>query len=121
MNIMAGINPPDFEEMLGMIDVIRNLNAEVQIAKVDLDVAEAETVKKASTDKSLSPDGKYLSVTFINSTYKITGINGELVAKRRELARKSAELDKAYKLFDVMKMQFDAWRTDQANNRKVTF
>jgi len=118
---MPEIKPPDFEDMLGMVEVIRKLNVEVQILRVDLDVAEAETVKKASMDKSLSNDGKYLSTTFINSTYKITGINGELIAKRRELARLSAELDKAEKLFLVMKMQFEYWRTIQANERKSNF
>lgn len=114
---MLEIKPPDFEEMLKMVDTIRNLNNEVQALKVQLDVAEADTVKKATTDKSLSPDGKYLSVTFVNSTFKITGINGELVPKRLELARKSADLDKAYKVFEIMKLQFEAWRTDQSNKR----
>ena len=116
---MPEIKPPDFEEMMKMLDVIRLLNNEVQALKVEIDVEEAEIVKKVSRDKSYSPDGKYLSTTFINSTYKVTGIDGELIPKRKKLGRAVAELDKAYKMFEVMKMQFEAWRTDQANNRRM--
>ena len=115
---MSEIKPPDFEEMLKMVETIRSLNNEVQALKVQLDVAEADTVRKATTDKTLSPDGKYLSVTFVNSTFKITGINGELVPKRLELAKKSADLDKSYKILDIMRLQFEYWRTMQANQRQ---
>ena len=114
---MPEIKPPNFEEMYKLIEVIQTLNKEIQALKVEIEVTEADTVRKATSDKSLSPDGKYLSVTYVKETYKITGINNELTPKRKEMANKVADLDKAKMVFEVMKMQFEAWRTDQSNKR----
>jgi hypothetical protein len=115
---MVEIKPPDYDELMGMIEEIHRLMVEKQVLKVEIETAEAETVKKVSSERGLSPDGKLPSVTFINSTYKITGISNEITPKRKKYAVVSADLDRAEKMFDVMKMQFDHWRTEQANLRR---
>lgn len=118
---MVEIKPPDYDELMGAIEEIQKWMVKKQTLKVDIEEMEASTVLKVATNRELSPDGKIPSIAFINSTYKVTGINNEITPKRREYAIVSTNLEKAQNLFEVMKMQFDHWRTEQANLRRSTF
>jgi hypothetical protein len=118
---MQEIKPPDYDELMQTVEEVHRLMVKKQVLKVEIEGMEANTVKDASTDRSLTPDGKFPSTAYINSTVKVTGKNGEITPKRREYAIVSADLDRAEKMFEVMKMQFDHWRTEQANLRRSTF
>ena len=112
---------PDFEEMFAMVDTIETVMREVKRLEVLIGAMEADTVVRATTDPSLSPDGKVLSATFVINTYKVTGIKGEITPFRYQLGEKESELSRAKGAFELMKLNFEMWRTEQANQRATSF
>ena len=113
------MNPPDFNDMVKMIDKIQSLTYTKLRLKLELEIAEAQISKDAVVDPKYFEGGKAPSMTYIKAVYFPAGFSGELKEKRLELAQTEADLGKAQGLFDILKMQFDAWRTEQANNRNT--
>jgi len=108
---------PDFSELEQLSEKI----SELQFLKLSLDVkiksGEAEVFKTAFTDPKFLVGGKPPSATYIESTFKHTGLNGELIPLREEYATVSANLERVRILMDVYKTMFDIWRTMSSNER----
>ena len=108
---------PDFSDLTTLSERI----SELQFMKLSLDVkiksGESEVFKTAFSDPKYLVGGKPPSATYIESTFKHTGLNGELVALREEYAAVSADLEKMRILMDVYKTMFDVWRTMSSNER----
>jgi hypothetical protein len=73
-----------------------------------------------TTDTKYFQNGRAPSMSLIDSTWRYTGIEGEMLTKRNKLAEIIAELEESKILFDIYKMQIDLFRTEAANNRNTT-
>jgi len=114
---MKKINAPAFDEMFDVIQKITDLDLEVSAWKIKKEMLEAEVMLEATlTDKHLVK-GKTPSVTFIDRSWKLTGFNGEITETKIKLAEASSKLDEEKRKFEILKMMFDMWRTQSANER----
>jgi hypothetical protein len=111
------MNLPDFDEMLELTELIRDLTLHLGVLDNQIKQEESFLYQRFMTDSSLFYNGKPLSTSAVKSAYEHTGLRGELVVKRNELAQVKADLEKAKLRFDVYKMMIDVYRTEAANKR----
>jgi hypothetical protein len=113
------IRVPDYDDMVNLARKIRQLTSRRMSIDVEIKSREAEITMIMTTDSNYFQNGKAPSMSLIESTWRYTGITGELLPKRKELAEVIAELEEAKILFDIYKMQIDLFRTEAANNRRA--
>lgn len=104
---------PDFEDMAKLIDEIKVLSLKKAFLEIEIKKMENDVFSTAQFDTN----GKPLSTTFIENAYKHSGIHGEILPFRIELARVSSQLEGERLKFDMMQMTIEIWRSEQANNR----
>lgn len=114
------IELPDFSEMLKLIHTIEALNKEELRLRTEIKIKEAESVDRVTNDPKFLVDGKTPSVSYIDRTYKITGIEGDLVELRRELDKISADLHGANLLLQFYRDMISVYQTESANKRAAT-
>jgi hypothetical protein len=114
---MDKVKLPDFDDMIGLAEVIGELNKAVQLLKLDIECREAEIVKTVMTDTEYYVNGKPPAFNFVDSTWKVTGLAGELKPLRAELAELISVLDTKKMKFNLMRDMIDVWRTISANER----
>lgn len=114
------IKIPDYDDMVKLAGRIRQLTSKKISLDVEIKAREAEITTIMTTDTKYFQNGKAPSMSLIDSTWRYTGIEGELLPKRSDLAEIIAELEEAKILFDIYKMQIDLFRTEAANNRNMT-
>lgn len=114
---MKKINIPDFDDMQKAISEIQDLSVSRLSLEIDIKSKEAEIIFKVLGDSKYFVNSKIPSMTFIDSTYKYTGLDGELLPLRKELARLVALLEYAKNSFYLMKSAIDVWRSQTANER----
>lgn len=110
-------NPPDFDDVMEIIDRIRELSVESMLLSNKIKFMESDIVQKATEDTKYFVSGKPPSMTYVNSTYKVTGFDGELKELRNELAEIESELEYRKNLFSLKKDMLEVWRTESANQR----
>lgn len=110
---------PDIDEMFKLVDKITDLGYRKSMLELEISFEEARIVKKASVAPEYYQGGKPPSVTYINSTWKITGFDGELITKREELVKVSTELESSKLKFQLYKELVDLYRTQSANERSA--
>lgn len=110
---------PDYEELLNIIETIGKLTVEKLMLEVDIKSAESAIVRKTTTDVAYFQGGKAPSMAYVESAYKYTGIDGELIPKRERLAYLISEIDKAKLSYETFKVMSEIWRTLSANERNV--
>jgi len=115
------LNSPDFEKMDEISESIHKLQQSKLLLEVEIKESEADAVMEARTNEKYFINGKPPAMNFIQETYLFSGLNGELVEKRRELARVTADLEKAKRSYYLFKQIVDAWRTQSANARSVSY
>ena len=108
---------PDFDDMMKVSGEIGDLLLEKLKSETEIKSKEAETILKVMTDEKYFVGGKPPSMSFADSTYKVTGLEGELVPMRESLAEITANLEKKKIQYDVYKNMLDMWRTLAANER----
>jgi hypothetical protein len=113
------IKVPDYDDMVTLAGKIKQLTSRKMNLDVEIKAREAEITTIMTTDTGYFQNGKAPSMSFIESTWKYTGINGELIPKRNELAEIVAELEESKIIFDIYRMQIDLFRTEAANNRRT--
>lgn len=114
------IKPPDFDTMMELAENIRDLTLKELVLKNEIKQRESEIVMEVTTNPTYYKDGKIPAMNFIEATYKVNGINGELAESRNTLANVSAELDFCKRKFDILKDMLNAWQTESANLRAST-
>jgi len=111
---------PDFEEFTKLAEEISAL----MYKKLSLDslIKEGESIvfKVVSTDEQFFQGGKPMSATAIENTYKHTGVGGELLPHRQELAKVTADLEGKRLQYDIYKQFIEVWRTLCSNQRSVS-
>lgn len=111
---------PDFNDLMDRIEVIGKLSEERENLELEIIIREADVVRTVVNDPAYRTEGKPLAMNFIESTYKRTGLNGELIEPRRRLANIIARLEVARKAYDLLKTKIEVWRSIQANERSLT-
>jgi hypothetical protein len=102
------------------IETIGSLSEEKEVLEIEIMVREADVVRTVVNDPAYRVGDKPLAMNFIEATYKVTGLNGELVTPRRQLATVIARLEVARKSYDLLKTRIEVWRSIQANERSLT-
>jgi prefoldin subunit 5 len=106
---------PDFDEMMQLANVIGDLNYKRITLENAVATLESVAVKKAT--ETVLVNGKPPSMEYIKMVIKHPGTDNEILPLRAELASVEAELEKARRLFDVMKAMVSVYQTDSANKR----
>jgi hypothetical protein len=114
---MEKIKLPDFDDMIGLAEEIGEANKRIQRLKLEIESTEAEVVKTVMSDADFYVNGKPPSYAFVEATWKVTGLTGELKPKREELADLISDTDTKKMKFNLMRDMIDVWRTISANER----
>lgn len=108
---------PDFEDLMALATEISAKTLEKLSLELEIKRLEAIAVSRCSTEERFFVNGKPPSVAFLDATYKVTGIEGELLPVRSEHAKAIAFLEELKLKYDVYRNLFDIWRTLSANER----
>lgn len=108
---------PDFDAMVKVADAIEAFRLRVEELEIRLSLRVSDIVKLMRSDESYFDGGKPPSMAFIEKAYLFTGIDGELVPVRRELAKYQTKLEKARLYNKIQRDQIDVFRTRSANER----
>jgi len=110
---------PDFEEFMLLTDQITALQLRKLVLESNIKIGESNVFKEASTNELYFQGGKPPAVSYIENTFKFTGLTGELVSLRQELAIVTAEFEGKKQQLDVYKTMIEIWRTLCSNQRAV--
>ena len=114
---MATVELPNFEEMQELINKIHTLSLKKAVLSLKISEREAEVVREVTSNPTYWKDGKQPSMSFIESTYKVTGIGNDIIELRKELSVVQADLDYAKLLLELKNKIIDVWRTQVASER----
>jgi hypothetical protein len=117
---MSQADLPDFEEMMYLAGEISGLLEKKLLLDLMIKNRESEIVLKVSNDEAFFQKGKPPSMSFIESTYMLTGLEGELITAREEYCKAVSQLENSRLRYDIMKMKVDVYRTESANQRMAT-
>lgn len=117
---MAKIELPDFDDMFGIVQTIKALGMEKAVLDSSIKEEEAKVIKHVTITEAFFQNGKPPSMSFVEKTYAYTGLNNELVDKRRRLAEITYEIESYRNLLDFYKIKIEVWRTLSANERAAT-
>ena len=112
---------PDFEEFTKLAEEISALMYKKLSLDAQIKDGESNVFKVASTDEKFFQGGKPPSSTAIDNTYKYSGLAGELLPLRQELARATADLEGKRIQYDIYKQMVEIWRTLCSNSRTAAF
>lgn len=110
-------NPPDFEDMMEIAEEIKRLSLGSAVLENQIKFTESDIVIEATANEKYFVSGKPPSMAYINSTYKVTGFDGELKNMKNELANLQSQLEYNKNLFSIKKDMLEVWRTESANKR----
>ncbi len=113
------IEPPDMDTVFEVIDKIKELSLDKMNKEIEIDKDVARIYKRVKTDNTYFESGKPPAVSFVQKTYEFTGLEGELVQKRKDLAELTSNLEHAKLLLNAYKNVLEIWRTESANSRKM--
>lgn len=111
---------PDYEDFMTLADSIELTSKEKARLEIQIKTLETELVKKVTTDPTYFQSGKVPSMVYIESTWKYTGLDNELLPLRLRFSELTAELEKSKIKMDIYKTMLDIWRTLSANERKAS-
>jgi len=103
--------------MFDLIDEIGSLAKRSMELELELKLGEAKVTLTATSDTKYFQNGKSPSQTFIDSSWKITGFDGELIPLREELIGCEWKMEVAKGRLDLLKKMIEIWRTQSANER----
>jgi hypothetical protein len=113
------VNLPDFDELSNLAHKIREASVKKLMIEKDIKRAEAKVVSTVVGNSAWFRDGKPLAMSVIESTYKYTGLEGEIIPLREQYIESCGELDELRLTMDIYKNMFDVWRTLSANERSL--
>lgn len=112
---------PDYSDLMELTEEIAKVSAKKLFLDNKIKAMESEVVLRVTKDQSFYQNGKPPSMSFIDVTYRFTGINNEIIPLRDELASYTCKLDSLKIRMDVYKQLFEIWRTLSANERVSGF
>lgn len=112
---------PDFDEFMGLTEEITKLMYNKMVLEGKLKEGEARVFKETNTNDFYFQNGKPPAVSFVENTYKYTGLENELAPIRMEYASVVATLEGKKAMMDVYKTMIEVWRTLCSNQRTSSF
>ena len=110
---------PDFEDIFKLVEEIGKLNKAKSVLELEISFTEADTAMTVMNNPEFYLDGKKPSMEYVKNTYLITGLNNELLGKRRELVELETSLNTKRLKLDMYKYLIEIWRTQSANERNA--
>ena len=110
---------PDYEDLQKLADDIKKLSFEKARLEHSIKERESTIFLTCSRDEKYFQGGKPPSVSFVQSAYIYTGLNGELLPNRSELINVETLLDRTKMQYALYKDLLDIWRTLNANERQT--
>jgi hypothetical protein len=111
---------PEFDALFDIVNQSAVLSARKLSLENEIKQKEAETVLKVTTDEKYFVGGKQPSMSFIESTYKVTGIENSIVPLRASYAEVAVALEKLRGTLDIYKEMLGVWQTLSANERRTS-
>lgn len=108
---------PDYNDLMSLTEEIAATSSKKLYLENKIKAMESEVVLRVTKDAEFFQGGKPPSMSFIESTYKFTGINQEILPFREQLAEVISKLDSLKIKMDVFKQLIEIWRTLSANER----
>jgi len=108
---------PDFNEILKLIDDIKELEFKKVLLDLDIKTEISNVYTSTATDSAYYIGGKVASVSYIAKTWEHTGLDGGLIEKRKELENIKVELSSKLNKLQILKLMVEVWRTISANER----
>lgn len=109
------IDLPDFDSIAEIAEKIHEITKQKGLLELTIKIQEKEAIEKGID--TLKIQGKPPSMSYLESTIKITGLENEIVENRKKLYEISADLDYYRNLMDIAKLKIDIWRTLRADER----
>jgi hypothetical protein len=111
---------PEFDILFELVNEAATISAKKLSLDNEIKQKEAETVLKVSTEEKYQVGGKAPSMSFIENTHKILGIDGELLPLRKQLVETIVALEKLRGTLDIYKEMLGVWQTLSANERRTS-
>src|SRR3990172_13067160 len=108
---------PDFEDLLSLVNQIRELSFKKLLLEKEIKEKESEVFRTMTSDKNYLVNGKSPSTSFIENTYKHSGLSGEILPIREEYSKVTVDLDRCKMTMDVYKNMISVFQTLSANER----
>jgi len=110
---------PDFNDMYVTIDKIKELTLKRLVLDIQIKEKISEITQESMVDVRYFVNEKPPSMAYLDKTFTFSGIDGELIPLRKELAAVISEVEHARLVFDLDNSRINVWRTQSANERKV--
>jgi hypothetical protein len=111
---------PDFEDLMKLATEISNLMYLKMSIDAEIKVGEAKVFQETSTNPKYLIGGKLPTTSYVNETFKYTGLENELIPTRDRLAKTIAALEEKKLQMDIYKTMIEVWRTLSSNERSAT-
>jgi len=82
--------------------------------------AEADTFRTVMTNPKYFVNGKAVPVSYYDNAFKHSGLGGELLGYRQDLAEVVSTLESKRMTYDIYKQMLEVWRTQSANERGIS-
>lgn len=112
---MKNFEIPDFDDMIKCANKIFDLSKEKAEIDITIKVKEKESIEKGLD--LIKIDGKKPSMSYLESTVKVTGIDNNLIELRKRQQNLLNEIDYYKTILEIYKLKIEVWRTMSANER----
>lgn len=110
---------PDFEDMYRTLSEISELAKQKAALELKIDAMYSDVVKTVTSDPVYYIKDKPPSMAYIQATYFVKGLDGELLPLRQELADITNQLNFLNNKMKLDNSMVDVWRTQSANRRRM--
>jgi len=115
------MNAPDMSQAYELLDRIYELTKKYGELQLKINAAKSAIVNKVVNDPKYWKNGKPPSMSFIEKTYLISGIDGfDMLALLKEKEEVKSELDYMKMKLEIFKLEVEVWRTESANQRTLS-
>lgn len=111
---------PDFDDFLDLAEKIREVSLEKLLLEKELKSKESEIFREAMVNEKYYVKGKPPAISYVESAYKFSGFDNELLEARERFAVLTAELDNLRLQMSIYKDMIGVFQTLSANERGVS-
>lgn len=111
------IELPDIDKMFELVDKITELSYQKTMLELEIRFEESKITKLVLNDEKYFIKGKPPSMAQVESTWKFTGFEDELVPLRTKLIKITTDLEDAKFRYYLYREMIELYRTQSANER----
>ncbi len=102
---------PDFSDYMRLADEVKKISYDKMVLENKIKIAEAENFKQVMTDPKYFTSGKAVPVSFYENAFKFSGLDGNLILPREQLADLVSTLEQKRSQFEIYKSMVDLYKT----------